>query len=395
MLFRSEACVAADAAALATVHVRDAVDLGALALADSESLASLLPAPREGLGPPAWLTTDPGVPLADLGPMQARPERIFQGAPGALTDRAAGRAALLDVLRAADKGDLTGAVNRARALDQLPGGDQSLAPLLAPHLERARIAQAQGRKDGLTSPAWQQAESALATAAAIAPENASVRCLEGDLAMDQGQLVRAQTAFEACARLDPDSLEAQTGLARARGALGNTAGAELALRTAAAAHPEVWTAAHNLGVWLLDAGRYDEAEPLLKQAAANQAKKGGPLSSAPYLALARLYLATARPQLALAQAQRAVTTEESATGLALRGAARYELGTMDAAESDFRAALAKNPDEVLALGGLGQIHATRGEYDLAAKQFTAVLQRDPRNAAARANLERQIGRAHV
>jgi TolA-binding protein len=58
------------------------------------------------------------------------------------------------------------------------------------------------------------------------------------------------------------------------------------------------------------------------------------------------------------------------------------------AETDFRAALDADPRSTMARSGLGQVHAARGEYDLAASAFRAVVDQDPRNEAARENLRR-------
>ena len=57
-------------------------------------------------------------------------------------------------------------------------------------------------------------------------------------------------------------------------------------------------------------------------------------------------------------------------------------------DRDFRAALAIDPRHVTALGGLGKLHATRGQYELAAASFRAVLEVDAQNPAARENLSR-------
>jgi tetratricopeptide (TPR) repeat protein len=247
---------------------------------------------------------------------------------------------------------------------------------------------AEGARGGLGTRAWNDAEASIATARMLLPDAAEVRCTEGDLAAARGQLPRAEDAYLACAKADPDALSGWEGLARVRRALGNPTGTEEALRSALAAQPGLWTASHNLGVFLLEAQRWEEAEPLLTQAAAlaGRTDKAAPAST---LALARLHLATDRPALALAEAERALQLEPGRPdGLAYRGAARLELGQLPIAEADFRAALDADPRSTMARAGLGQVHAARGEYDLAAAAFRAVIDQDPRNEAARENLRR-------
>ncbi len=385
-----ERCTAADPAGLAAVSIKSALDLGALAMADAEALRSLPPGRLPYPGLPATLGFAPGLPLADLAQAEAQPTALFSGAPNTeLAARAESRTLFLQLLREATQGDIRDAIDRARTLAEAPGGARALEPLIAPHLARARQAIARGRRDGLSSKAWEEAEAALLTARTLYPRSTATRCLEGELAGHQGQLSRAEEAFAACSEFDPSSLEALDGLARARRSRGNLTGTEEALRAALDRHPERWTTSYNLGCLLFELGRYDDAERLLRQAVAGQSREGqSALEPAPYLSLARLYLATDRAELALAQAQRAATLTRGADALALRGAARYELRQLDDAERDFREALALNPGLAIAHGGLGQVLATRKSYELAAVEFQAVLQIEPNNGPARENLKR-------
>jgi tetratricopeptide (TPR) repeat protein len=385
-----ERCVAADARALRAVSLRSGVDVGALAMADAASVRALAAYPW-----PDPLTFSrraaPNIPpvatLAAAGAATVDPDALFISAPAELASRADTRRLFLNMLTEATSGDARSAFEQARALAALPGGERALEPLLRPHLERARAAIARGTREGLASKAWEEAAAALANARVLAPDHAATRCLEGELAGGRGDLNAAEEAFAACTALDPDSVEAWQGLARARRSLGDMTGTEAALRTAARLDAQSWQPTHNLGLFLLDVQRYDEAERLLRQAMAVQARTDAriPVTS---LALARLYLATRKPELALAQAQRAVALEPTATGLALRGAARLELREADLAEGDFAEALRLDTTNVLARFGMGQLHAVRGEYALAASDFKEVLARDPRNAEARANLQR-------
>jgi tetratricopeptide (TPR) repeat protein len=382
-----ERCVAADRKGLESASLRSALDIGALAMADRNALRTLAPGRSNGPGLPASLRAPPGLPLAALATLTADPATLYDGAPVVdLAARAPSRALLLEMLLEATRGDIRDAFTRARALAETPGGARALEPVVRPHLVRARQAITRGKREGIASKAWEDAEAAISTARALAPAYAATRCLEGELAGERGQLARAEEAFAACAELDPTSLYAHDGLARARRSQGDLLGTETALRAALRARPDVWTTAQNLGFFLLEYGRHEEAERLLKQASATQARGGGTAAPAPYLALASLYLATERPELALAQAQRATTLAPNPDAFALRGAARFELRQLDEAENDYREALKLDPSHVLARGGLGQVQATRGEYELAAQSWQAVLTADPDNAKARENL---------
>ncbi|MDP2312513.1 MAG: tetratricopeptide repeat protein [Pseudomonadota bacterium] len=385
-----ERCVTADPAGLEAVSLRSAIDLGALAFADGRALASVPAGRPVGLGLPASLRAPPGLPLTSLGALSANPATVFTGAPeAALAARAPSRTLLLELLQEATTGDVRDAFARARALGEVPGGARALEPVVRPHLVRARQAMAVGKKEGVTSKAWEDAEAAIATARALAPSFALTRCLEGELAGERGQLSRAEESFAKCAELDPTGLRGHEGLAQARRSRGDLLGTEAALRAAHSARPDLWTTAQNLGYFLFEHGRYDEAERLLKQATAIQSRAGANAGQpAPYLALAGLYLETGRAELALAQAERAAAFGPNPQTFALRGAARRELRQLDEAERDYRAALDLDATHVLARGGLAQVQADRGEYELAAASWQAILVKDPDNVQARENLRR-------
>jgi tetratricopeptide (TPR) repeat protein len=370
--------------------VRTVEQLAALMTLDRASLAALPGARSPGPAMPASAWDRPEPPTALLAQPTSDPANVFAGGDALEATRAlAGtRRAWLNLLAATRDADPQAAFREAARVRALPGGAEVLTPLLRPHLERARAAMAEGARGGLGARAWNDAEASIATARMLLPDAPEVRCTEGDLASARGQLPRAEDAYVACAKAEPDALPGWEGLARVRRALGNPTGTEEALRSALVAQPGLWTTSHNLGVFLLEAQRWDEAEPLLTQAAA-LAGRADTAAPAPTLALARLHLATDRPALALAEAERALQLEPGRPdGLAYRGAARLELGQLPMAETDFRAALDADPRSTMARSGLGQVHAARGEYDLAASAFRAVVDQDPRNEAARENLRR-------
>jgi tetratricopeptide (TPR) repeat protein len=372
-------CVRADPDSLRTLGITDATDVAGLLLADRAALAAA-PTPARAVDLVDALGARPLDLAARLGPEAPR---------AVLEARRETRRAWIGLLERAEAGAPPEEVfTRGAALRARPGGEAALAPLVRPHLQRARDALARARREGPASPAWAEIDSALATARMVTPDAADVRCLEGELAEARAQPDRARDAYTRCVAADPARGSGWDGLARVERTRGDAPAVEAALRGALAAAAGRWTSHHNLGVFLLESGRTDEAEPLLSQAAALSGR-ATPVPPEPLLALARLHLATDRPALALAESERALAlAPEHAHALALRGAARYELGQLDLAEEAFRAALARDPRDLLARGGLGQVHASRGEADLAAAAFREVLARDPRNAPARENLRR-------
>lgn len=383
-----EACAAQDPALLRALDLDDATDIAGHLYAGPEALRGL---PR-GRPPPLGLPTrpPPGPPPVSQLELPAAPDHgVFDaGAPAEELDaRHNTLVEFVRVLRASGAGAIPDAVAQTRALASAPGGDSAAVPLIRPQLDRVRSAITRGMKEGVSSSAWEEAETALTSARLLAPDYPETRCVEGLLAERRGQLPRAATAYDACVKGAPDNLDGLDGMARIRRARGDLVGTESALRQAYALRPDRWTTAHNLGVFLMSAGRYDEAERLLRIGAAAQARTSSP-DPAPHLALAHLYLDTRRPALTLAEAGRAHGLLPSAESAFLEGAARYELGQYAEAERAFKDALTLNPDYYPARGGLGQVQAQAGEYAAAAESFKAVLARDPGNPSATENLNR-------
>jgi Tfp pilus assembly protein PilF len=381
-----EACVAADKSTVRRLGLRDALDVATLALAGDAALGSLPP------GPPMWglpptLLGGAQLPLTRFSGTAEEAAGIFDGAPVDLAARAETRARLLAFVRGATGGDLQDAIAQARALDAAPGGARALDALIEPNLALARSYMARARADGPTSGYWARAESELMAARALAPRSAVAACLDGELSLSRGQAERAERAFRSCTELDGSRIEGWEGLARICRNRGDAACVEDALRTAQARAPDRWETAHNLGAFLLETGRYADAEGWMKQGA-TLADASGTSTAVPYLALAELYLRDARPFPALAAANRAAAIAPSAETDYLTGAANWELGQAERAEAAFRAALEKDPQHVRARGDLGRCLAARGDFAGAAEAFRAVLLRDPRNVGAQENLRR-------
>lgn len=383
------ACLAAAPTLARSLGLRDADDLAGLRLADADGLRAVPDAPRGGRRLPPAVDGGSAPPLATL-PWADALSPLADASPEVVADGAARHRTLLaflELLRTSTAGQLEEAVARARELATAPGGATAVGPLIRPQLDRVRDAMGRGLHEGPASHAWDEAETALTSARMLAPDFPETRCTEGALALARGQLPRAETAFQACADEDPRSLDAWNGLAQVRQRRGDLVGVAAALTAAHDRHPEDWTTAHRLGVYLLTTGRLDEAERLLLEGAAG-ADKTVARSVEPHLALGRLYLMRKEPAKALAQASLADNLRSTADSQVLLGIAHDELGQYTAAEAAFRRALEIAPDNAAARNGLGQVQAQQGDYALAAESFKAVLERDPRDPVANESLKR-------
>jgi tetratricopeptide (TPR) repeat protein len=371
---RLDRCVQAGRADMRIFGLETALDLSALALVEDPRLPDWDYRAGHFLTPSLW-----DAPELHLSRFREQDVTFLEDAPPERVARVATRKAFLELLETAAHGATGAALSQARVLSEAPGGDRALAPLVAPYLRDARSAIEQ--KD------WTKAGMSLSTGLALFPGSADLWCLQGRLELAQERGDAAITAYTSCLERDEGRMEGLDGLALAWKQKGEAIEVEKTLRRALSLHPELWTTSHNLGFFLLEQGRVEEAERLLRQAAARCAASSSP-SPLPDLALARLYLATNRPPLAMAQAERALSRGPNADAYFYKGAAATELNQLDPAEAAFLAALELRPDYPLARGGLGQVQAMRGQYKLAAESFTAVLKKDPQNVQAKENLRR-------
>jgi tetratricopeptide (TPR) repeat protein len=121
--------------------------------------------------------------------------------------------------------------------------------------------------------------------------------------------------------------------------------------------------------------RYDENPRRFFASLANEYRKAGDLEQA--ITLCQTHLAD-QPQ--------------NMNGHVVYGQALFEAGRYDEAKGTFEAALALDPENLIALRHLGDIACTNGANDQAREWYTRVLDADPRNdeiIALLANLEEQ------
>jgi Flp pilus assembly protein TadD len=290
-------------------------------------------------------------------------------------------------MREAAAGDLKEVFEQARQLEATQPQGAGASPMIAliePYLRQAGAALARAVAEGPTSGAWAEADRAATTARLLSPTSPDPLNLLGEIALAQGNLNRADQHFTEAVQLDEDNVTALTGLARSARARRDTVGAEALLRRCVAVDPRDWRLWLNLGTFLMETSRTEEAEKTLERAVA----LAGGAHPAPSLALAELLLDRGRPSAALVHAERALVISENGYGYYLRGRAWMDMEQLDRAEADLRQAVLLDSGLVQARGAIGRIRWLRGDLDAAAEAFRAVLRIDPDNDAARENLRR-------
>ena len=379
-------------ATLRSLGFPNPASLATMAIGATDSVASWSVGP-DRWSPPLWLGaglrgTIP-LHLASFAPHVGRAEQIWD-----LTDARTGTADLagridarrrfLELLDDAARGNVSGALEKARGLANDDGGDRALRALVGPHLENARKALKRAVAEGPSSSAWADVQRFATTARMIAPTSPEPLIILGTTSLARADLSGAQKHFAEAERLADGNLEALGGLARVAILRKDPLAAEQYFREATTANPRQWIAWHRLGVFLTDAGRHEEAEKSLKKAV-GLAEGSSP---APTLALARLYLLTERATAALVHAEGAIVMGAQSEGYFLRGLAYRDLDQLDNAEKDFRQTVLANPAHTAAHGEIGRIRAVKGDRAAAEEAWKSVLRIDPNNVSARENLRR-------
>jgi tetratricopeptide (TPR) repeat protein len=367
--------------------------LSGLAVGDRSSMLRWVGGAEPRTQPQPRLFPAPLLHLASFAPFVARPSEIWElsGAEtqqAALQQRLEGRRIFLQLLERASAGDMQAVFSASQALlaasPDPAEASAALDALIEPQMITGAQALERARREGRGSPAWEEASRLATTARMFSPRSPGPLLLLGEIALASGNLSQARDSYSAAAALDPQLAEAGWGLARVARARQDPASAQEALEKVSRDHPADWRAWQNLGVFFLEQGRRAEAEAALEKASALSEGR----QPAPAQAMAELWLEASQPSRALPYAERAVVVGGSAYARFLRGRAFFDLGQLDLAEADFRAAVIEDPRLLEARGAIGQIRAIQGDLDAAAEAFRAVLAVDPTNIAARENLNR-------
>lgn len=143
-----------------------------------------------------------------------------------------------------------------------------------------------------------------------------------------------------------------------------------------------WLAAYNLGRFLDEQGRIDEALIYYQQAVTMEPRTSDALNNIGVILVGKKRYAEAIPYF-----ERALKVEpgfyEAHNNI---GKALEELGKLDEAIAEYRLVLQKKPDHVSALNNLGNALARKGQWPEAIQQYQASLQAKPDQVTAHYSL---------
>ncbi len=318
-------------------------------------------------GPEAWLDTGPLTQVQDI--LSARVE----------TKRRA-----LRLLGRAVRGDTEGVFTESRELLASSDGEQALDPILAPYLDRARDLLREARAQGLGSRRWGEALGELEAARLLNPRSTEVLALLADTHLALGNVPRAEETYAVVLELDPGHLGALLGSAQAALLMERFDEAERLLREAAQRNVRTWVAHHNLGEFLANAHRYDEAEKHLKLAI----DLGDARQAAPHAALSTVYLERGDIAASLLQANRALALSDTAEHRYLVARAHYELDNLGIGLSHAQKGALRDPNHLGSHFIVGLIQGQRGQHGQCVRTFKRVLELQPGNEPAIQNLRR-------
>lgn len=275
-----------------------------------------------------------------------------------------------------EEGALAKVVQEAQALqgDGLQSGE-TLGPLTAPYLERARQLLKDGRAD--------KAEEQLTVARLLNPRDVPTLLLLAEAARLKQDPATQQQWLQEALTLSGQGLEASLALADLYREQGKIAEASSVLSPLLETHGQEPVLLNNLGALYLSRGRLPEAQALFERAV----KLNDQLPEA-HRGLASVYLKQSRLDAALVEARLAVTQRPDAEGYHLLGQLLLRMGDTAGARAALVECLLREPDHVAARGAMGILYAEAGEYERAREAWQQVLSLEPENTAARQNLER-------
>jgi len=217
-----------------------------------------------------------------------------------------------------------------------------------------------------------------------------------------GKPADAAKKFEASVALDPESANAWNGLGWSRFNSGNRGGAVEAFEKCVALEPDHPAGLNGLGQVYLSQREYEKSEKYLLKAA--------PQAPAAWYGLSRLYMLTGKFDKAQTWINKALTQQPNddalkqclaaaqkgelpaelrkqiepekldsspATRIAVEGWRQFSAGNARSAERSFRRALAKDPENLSAMNGLGFVLVNVGKTAEAKKLFEKYLEKEP------------------
>lgn len=195
--------------------------------------------------------------------------------------------------------------------------------------------------------------------------------------LHHGEFRAAHDRLEPVVNDHPEFVEARRLLAGTKLALGDAVAAEALLRQAISIDPDWTPTLTTLGEWLINAGRYDEAEQLLHRAVTAKAA-----DARAALILARFYNDRGRHADALATSAPFCATARSGPELATQHVtALAALGRADEAVAFYRRRVQASPDDLAAAHALAiALHAANAHRE-AEHTANQTLARGYRNAS--------------
>jgi tetratricopeptide (TPR) repeat protein len=318
-------------------------------------------------GPGSWL---------DVGPMTQ--------VSVLLEDRVAGKRSFLRLLSSAARGDQQGVFNESRALLAAGGGERALEPILAPYLQRAAELLAEAHAAGLGSQKWTQALAELEAARLMNPRSTTTLAMLGDTHLSLGNVPKAIEKYERVLELDPGHLQALLGSAQAALIMDRFGQAEDLLRQATERNVRSWMAHHNMGEFQANAHRYKAAERHLKIAV----DLSGGQQAAPFAALSTVYFEQGDVAASLFQANRALQLQDTPEHRYLVSRAHFKMENYGIALIHAQKGALRDSGHLGCHFIVGMIQGLNEQHSQCVRSFKRVLELDPGNEPAIANLRR-------
>jgi tetratricopeptide (TPR) repeat protein/tRNA A-37 threonylcarbamoyl transferase component Bud32 len=232
--------------------------------------------------------------------------------------------------------------------------------------------------------AWlEKALAAGRKAAAADPDLAAVRETRGRIALLDGKPADAAAEFRAALQRQPNSVEAQLGLAKALEKLGRADDAEKAYQTAIAIQPGLWSTYSHLGVFRQVRGDFPGALESFQAAA-----RLSPDNTRAYENLGNVLLLLGRHDEAIREYGRSIAIRPTASTLSNLGTCYFYLARYGEAADAYERATALQPENGVLWLNLGDSLRWKGErrpaWEAAYRRSIALLEADlaltPRDA---------------
>jgi tetratricopeptide (TPR) repeat protein len=231
----------------------------------------------------------------------------------------------------------------------------------------------------------EDAEALLQQVLDASPRDNEALVMRAKLAMGSGDAPAAIADLRSVLRDQPSSQPLLRTLAEAHSANGDSALAEETLRAASQVNPRDIATRLALARFLIDAGRADEAQPVVDQLVADQPADVPSLEAALRVQMVRRDYAAARRSAEAIQRVR----PDGVTGPLLLGKVAHAEGKLDEARVSLEKALALAPDSIDPLGALVRVDLAQKAPERALVRLDGVIARHPKSPVVR-NLKAEV-----